>query len=55
MAKVARDQGYCRVDWTTDRGIAGGRRLYRQPGVPRREKAFYRLAGANLLRLAADG
>lgn len=54
MAKVARDEGYCRVDWTTDPGNVGAQRLYDRLGVPRQEKVFYRLAGADLLRLATD-
>jgi len=54
MAKVARDEGYCRIDWTTDPGNVGAQRLYDRLGVPRQDKVFYRLAGADLLRLAAD-
>jgi len=54
MAKVARDEGYCRIDWTTDPDNLGAQRLYDRLGVPRQEKVFYRLAGADLLRLAAD-
>jgi len=54
MAKVARDEGYCRIDWTTDPGNVDAQRLYDRLGVPRLEKVFYRLAGADLLRLAAD-
>lgn len=37
-----------------DPGNAGAHRLYDRLGVPRQEKVFYRLAGADLLRLAAD-
>jgi GNAT superfamily N-acetyltransferase len=54
IARVARDEGYCRVDWTTDPGNVGAQRLYDRLGVRREEKVFYRLAGADLLRLAAD-
>ncbi len=54
MAKVARDDGYCRIDWTTDPSNVDAQRLYDRLGVPRQEKVFYRLAGADLLRLAAD-
>ena len=54
MARVARDEGYCRIDWTMDPGNAGAQHLYDRLGVPRQEKVFYRLAGADLLRLAAD-
>jgi GNAT superfamily N-acetyltransferase len=54
MARLARDEGYCRIDWTTDPGNSGAQRLYDRLGVPRQEKVFYRLAGADLLRLAGD-
>ncbi len=54
MAKVARDEGYCRIDWTTGRDNVSAQRLYDRVGAKRQEKVFYRLAGADLLRLAAD-
>lgn len=54
MAKVARDEGYCRIDWTTDPSNVDAQRLYDRLGVKRQEKVFYRLAGDDLLRLAAD-
>ena len=54
MARIARDEGFCRIDWTTDPGNLGAQRLYDRLGVQRQEEVFYRLAGADLLRLAAD-
>ena len=53
MARIALDDGYCRIDWTTDATNTGAQRLYDRLGVPRQAKCFYRLEGENLRRFAA--
>lgn len=53
MARIAVEQDYCRIDWTTDATNEGAKRLYDRLGVPRHGKVFYRLSGANLKKLAA--
>ena len=53
MARLAVEQNYCRIDWTTDASNEGAQRLYDRLGVPRHDKVFYRLAGDNLKKLAA--
>jgi GNAT superfamily N-acetyltransferase len=52
MARLAVDEGYCRIDWTTDASNTGAQRLYDRLGVPRQNKCFYRLGGEDLRRLA---
>ncbi len=54
MARLCLDEGYCRIDWTTDSSNVRAQRLYDRLRVPRQDKVFYRLAGNDLLRLAAD-
>jgi len=51
-ARVALEQGYCRIDWTTDGRNDGAQRLYDRLGVPRQDKRFYRLSGDHLAKLA---
>ena len=53
MARVAVEQNYCRIDWTTDATNEGAQRLYDRLGVPRQGKVFYRLSGDDLKKLAA--
>jgi GNAT superfamily N-acetyltransferase len=53
-ARIARDEGYCRIDWTTEGTNIGAQRLYDRLGVPRHDKRFYRLDGDHLRKLA-DG
>ncbi len=48
MARIAVDEDYCRIDWTTDATNHGAQRLYDGLGVPRQDKRFYRLVGENL-------
>ena len=52
MARVAVDEDYCRIDWTTDATNHGAQRLYDGLGVPRQDKRFYRLVGENLKKFA---
>jgi len=51
-ARIALEQGYCRIDWTTDGRNDGAQRLYDRLGVPRQDKRFYRLSGDHLAKLA---
>src|SRR5215471_19058746 len=51
-ARIALEQGYCRIDWTTDGRNDGAQRLYDRLGVPRQDKRFYRLSGEHLAKLA---
>ena len=53
MARIAVEQDYCRIDWTTDATNEGAQRLYDRLGVPRHDKVFYRLSGDNLKKFAA--
>jgi GNAT superfamily N-acetyltransferase len=53
MARVAVEQNYCRIDWTTDATNEGAQRLYDRLGVPRHGKVFYRLSGDDLKKFAA--
>jgi ribosomal protein S18 acetylase RimI-like enzyme len=53
MARIAVEQNYCRIDWTTDVTNEGAQRLYDRLGVPRHGKVFYRLSGDDLQKLAA--
>ena len=53
MARIAIEQNYCRIDWTTDAGNEGAQRLYDRLGVPRHDKPFYRLSGDDLRKFAA--
>jgi ribosomal protein S18 acetylase RimI-like enzyme len=53
MARIALEQDYCRIDWTTDVTNEGAQRLYDRLGVPRHGKVFYRLSGDDLRKLAA--
>jgi GNAT superfamily N-acetyltransferase len=52
MARVALDEGYCRIDWTTEGTNHGAQRLYDGLGVPRQDKLFYRLDGEDLRKFA---
>jgi len=54
MARIAVEQDYCRIDWTTDATNEGAQRLYDRLGVPRHGKVFYRLSGDNLKKFAAQ-
>ncbi len=54
MARIAVAENYCRIDWTTDAGNEGARRLYDRLGVPRHAKPLYRLSGDDLKRFAAE-
>ena len=45
MARIAVEQDYCRIGWTTDATNEGAQRLYDRLGVPRHEKPFFRLSG----------
>ena len=54
MARIAVDENYCRIDWTTDATNEGAQRLYDRLGAPRHDKAFYRLSGDDLRRIAAQ-
>jgi GNAT superfamily N-acetyltransferase len=53
-ARTALEEDYCRIDWTTDATNEGAQRLYDGLGVPRQDKRFYRLAGDDLKKFAAD-
>jgi GNAT superfamily N-acetyltransferase len=53
MARIAVEQNYCRIDWTTDAINEGAQRLYNRLGVPRHDKVFYRLSGDDLKKFAA--
>lgn len=53
MARIAIEQNYCRIDWTTDATNEGAQRLYDRLGVPRHDKPFYRLSGDDLRKFAA--
>jgi GNAT superfamily N-acetyltransferase len=54
MARIAVEQDYCRIDWTTDAINMGAQRLYDRLGVPRHDKIFYRLSGDNLKKFVAE-
>jgi GNAT superfamily N-acetyltransferase len=53
MARIAVEQDYCRIDWTTEATNEGAQRLYDRLGVPRHDKVFYRLSGDKLKKVAA--
>ncbi|MGH8732118.1 MAG: GNAT family N-acetyltransferase [Burkholderiales bacterium] len=53
MARIAVDENYCRIDWTTDDTNEGAQRLYDRLGIPRHAKPFYRLSGEDLKKFAA--
>ena len=53
MARIAVEQNYCRIDWTTDVTNEGAQRLYDRLGVPRHGKVFYRLSGDDLKKFPA--
>ena len=53
MARIAVDENYCRIDWTTDATNEGAQRLYDRLGIPRHAKPFYRLSGDDLRKFAA--
>lgn len=53
LSRLAIDEGYARIDWTTDRSNAIAQVVYRGLGVPIIEqKLFYRLEGERLLQMA---
>ncbi|GEP53268.1 GNAT family N-acetyltransferase [Reyranella soli] len=52
MARIAIDEDYCRIDWTTEGTNTGAQRLYDGLGVPRQDKRFYRLGGETLRKFA---
>ena len=52
MARIAIEQNYCRIDWTTDATNEGAQRLYDRLGVPRHDKPFFRLSGDDLKKFA---
>lgn len=52
MARIAVDENYCRIDWTTDAANEGAQRLYDRLGIPRHAKPFYRLSGEDLRKFA---
>jgi GNAT superfamily N-acetyltransferase len=52
MARIAIEQNYCRIDWTTDATNEGAQRLYDRLGIPRHAKPFYRLSGEDLRKFA---
>jgi GNAT superfamily N-acetyltransferase len=52
MARIAVEQNYCRIDWTTDATNEAAQRLYDRLGVPRHDKVFYRLSGEDLRKFA---
>lgn len=53
LARIARDEGHGRIDWTTDRDDARLLAFYDGLGGTRQEaKLFYRLAGAALAAMA---
>jgi len=52
MARIAVDENYCRIDWTTDDTNEGAQRLYDRLGIPRHAKPFYRLSGDGLRKFA---
>jgi GNAT superfamily N-acetyltransferase len=52
MARIAVEEDYCRIDWTTDSANEGAQRLYDREGVPRQNKVFYRLSGEDLRKFA---
>jgi GNAT superfamily N-acetyltransferase len=51
-ARIALEEDYCRIDWTTDATNLGAQRLYDGLGLPRQDKRFYRLSGDDLKKLA---
>jgi ribosomal protein S18 acetylase RimI-like enzyme len=53
MTRIAVEQNYCRIDWTTDSTNQGAQRLYDRLGVPRHGELFYRLSGDDLKKFAA--
>ncbi len=56
LCQLAGDNQCSRVEWVTDEGNADAQRFYNEFGAPRYPaKAFYRLEGAQLARLASDG
>jgi predicted N-acetyltransferase YhbS len=52
MAKVAVDEGYVRIDWTTDQTNSGAQRFYDRLAIPREGKVCYRLSGETLRKFA---
>ena len=52
MARIAVDENYCRIDWTTDATNEGAQRLYDRLDIPRHAKVFYRLSGEDLRKFA---
>jgi len=52
MARIAIDEDYCRIDWTTEAANHGAQRLYDGLGVPRLAKLYYRLSGDDLRKFA---
>jgi GNAT superfamily N-acetyltransferase len=52
MARIAVDENYARIDWTTDVRNEGAQRLYDRLGAPRHSKVFYRLSGNDLEKFA---
>jgi ribosomal protein S18 acetylase RimI-like enzyme len=52
MTRIAVDENYCRIDWTTDATNDGAQRLYDRLGIPRHAKPFYRLSGEDLRKFA---
>ena len=51
-ARMAVEEDYCRIDWTTDARNEGSQRLYDRLGVPRQDKRYYRLDGDDLKKFA---
>jgi ribosomal protein S18 acetylase RimI-like enzyme len=51
-ARIAVEEDYCRIDWTTDATNLGAQRLYDGLGVPRQDKRFYRLSDDDLKKFA---
>ena len=47
-ARLALDEGFCRIDWTADAANADLARFYAQLGAERQRATFYRLSGAAL-------
>jgi GNAT superfamily N-acetyltransferase len=52
-ARLTREGGYTRLDWTTEADNPA-RTLYDRVGAKRQNKLFYRLAGDDLARLAEE-
>ena len=54
MARIAVEENYGRIDWTTDVRNEGAQRLYDRLGAPRHPKVFYRLSGDDLKKFATE-